>query len=520
MSSSNEPRRGARATASRRSFLCAGAALLAGGCVSSAEERPPPAPARPRIEGGRRLDGGRVVVVGGGLAGLAVAFELRRRGREVVVLEAQSRVGGRILTVRQPMPEGQRVEAGATHVVGDPDLLALAEAAGIPVEARPRPPQPARPLGQVVLRGGKRRVYPDEDHVPPDAELTAEETALGFEGRLRRFIPDAATLDPYTVRFGPQHLALDRVLAADYLREQGASPGLVAGYDQAFGVGDGLAHTSALSLVRDVANLLRERTLKGGGRFAGGSDGLPVALAAKLGDQGVIREAAVRRIVRAGAELSVTFERRGKTEVLGASRVVCAVPSPVLGEIDIAPPLPPVLRRAMAELRLTAVTRVWIVANRRVWLERGEAGTADTDTWIGRVRDETEAQSGLAGVLGLYRSGASAREMDKVFNRGDGLSGKVVMDAMERVHPGLRETTRHVLSKSWEEDECQRGAYAAFAPGQLTGYGPFAWAPVGALHFAGDHTSHRPGFMHGAVSSAKRVLGEIEADEARLSSGG
>jgi monoamine oxidase len=214
----------------------------------------------------------------------------------------------------------------------------------------------------------------------------------------------------------------------------------------------------------------------------------------------------------------VTFERRGKAEVIGASRVVCAVPPPVLRDIDIAPPLPPLLRRAMAELRLTAVTRVWVVAHRRVWLERGEAGTADTDTWLGRVRDETEGQPGPAGVLGLYRSGAAAREMDRVLSRDDGSRGNAVIDAMDRVHPGLRASTRNVLRKSWHEDPFQRGAYAGFAPGQLTGYGPFAWAPIGALHFAGDHTSHRPGFMHGAVSSAKRVMEEIEAGQARLSS--
>jgi monoamine oxidase len=29
------------------------------------------------------------------------------------------------------------------------------------------------------------------------------------------------------------------------------------------------------------------------------------------------------------------------------------------------------------------------------------------------------------------------------------------------------------------------------------------------VHFAGDGTSHRPGFMHGAVASAKRVVAEI-----------
>ncbi len=58
-----------------------------------------------------------VAVVGAGVAGLAAARELRRRGLTVVVLEARDRVGGRILTHRDPrlpLP----VELGAEFVHG------------------------------------------------------------------------------------------------------------------------------------------------------------------------------------------------------------------------------------------------------------------------------------------------------------------------------------------------------------------------------------------------------------------
>ena len=41
----------------------------------------------------------RVVVVGAGIAGLAAASSLRRAGVETVILEARSRIGGRLHTV-------------------------------------------------------------------------------------------------------------------------------------------------------------------------------------------------------------------------------------------------------------------------------------------------------------------------------------------------------------------------------------------------------------------------------------
>ena len=44
--------------------------------------------------------GKRVVVLGAGIAGLVAAIELRKAGYAVTVLEAQNRVGGRVLTMR------------------------------------------------------------------------------------------------------------------------------------------------------------------------------------------------------------------------------------------------------------------------------------------------------------------------------------------------------------------------------------------------------------------------------------
>src|SRR5438067_11638037 len=66
------------------------------------------------------------IVIGAGVAGLAAARELKKRGFEVVVLEARDRVGGRVHTVRLPgWP--LRLEAGAEFLHGRPrSLLPLA----------------------------------------------------------------------------------------------------------------------------------------------------------------------------------------------------------------------------------------------------------------------------------------------------------------------------------------------------------------------------------------------------------
>src|SRR5207253_3414484 len=58
----------------------------------------------------------KVVVIGAGMAGLVAAYELLRAGHDPVILEARSRVGGRIETMREPFSHGLYAEAGAMRI--------------------------------------------------------------------------------------------------------------------------------------------------------------------------------------------------------------------------------------------------------------------------------------------------------------------------------------------------------------------------------------------------------------------
>ena len=60
------------------------------------------------------LDRARVVVAGGGLAGLTAAFELSRRGARVHLVDARSRLGGRVHTLRDA--DGIHAEAGGEFI--------------------------------------------------------------------------------------------------------------------------------------------------------------------------------------------------------------------------------------------------------------------------------------------------------------------------------------------------------------------------------------------------------------------
>src|SRR5437868_4128501 len=55
----------------------------------------------------------KVIVAGGGIAGLCCAYELMQRGHDVTVLEASGRAGGHVLTAHDPFADGLYADLGA-----------------------------------------------------------------------------------------------------------------------------------------------------------------------------------------------------------------------------------------------------------------------------------------------------------------------------------------------------------------------------------------------------------------------
>ena len=64
----------------------------------------------------------KVLVLGAGMAGLVAAYELSKLGHDVTVLEARTRPGGRVHTLRDPFSDGLYAEAGAARIPDNHDL--------------------------------------------------------------------------------------------------------------------------------------------------------------------------------------------------------------------------------------------------------------------------------------------------------------------------------------------------------------------------------------------------------------
>jgi monoamine oxidase len=112
--------------------------------------------------------GTRVLVIGAGFAGLASAFELQGMGYDVEVLEARSRVGGRVLTFRDWIP-GKLVEGGA-ELIGSNHLTWLRYAAHFGLSYRDTTdwPEGSAPLllgDKLLTEAEKRQVFEELDRL-------------------------------------------------------------------------------------------------------------------------------------------------------------------------------------------------------------------------------------------------------------------------------------------------------------------------------------------------------------------
>lgn len=64
----------------------------------------------------------KIVIIGAGMAGLVAGYELSRLGHEITILEARTRPGGRVQTLREPFADGLFAEAGAARIPENHDL--------------------------------------------------------------------------------------------------------------------------------------------------------------------------------------------------------------------------------------------------------------------------------------------------------------------------------------------------------------------------------------------------------------
>jgi monoamine oxidase len=444
----------------------------------------------------RAIEDSPTVIVGAGLAGLRAAELLRAAGLPVVVLEAQGRPGGRVLTVRTPFDDGLHAEAGANRIAGAHRAVLRA------VRRHRLPLVPIQPPGSAVTAIDRRPAATLEDQrawtldlKPGERGLTPSMLFEHYVGQLPADLSDPAAPASALSRWQ----AFDRVTWPEWLASRGASRDAV----KLMTVGADPAQVSALYVIRQYA-LLRSSTQRY--KIAGGMDRLPTAMARALGD--IVRyNAPVVRVERRASGFRVDYREGSAVRSTIAARIIFAVPGGTMRQIEVRPGLSAAKQRAFDRLSYYPAVRFMLQAKRRFWQSAGLSGSARTDrateTW-----DATFDLPGSRGILGATTGGELDRRLQGMTPEASVAFG---VDLVADAFPAIRSEFEKGAVYRWSTDPWARGAFVMYRPGQMTGLLPQLAASENGMHFAGEHSSPWTGWMEGALESGERAAREVLA---------
>jgi monoamine oxidase len=274
-----EARRDARLNTTRRGLIAGAAATGAGALL-------PATAAAKRRKRHRKVD---VVVVGAGFAGLTAARKLAAAGKEVCVLEARDRVGGR--TLNHKVQKGVIAELGGEYVGPTQDrVLALAKAVGVKTF------KTYNEGDNVLILGGRTSRY-------------AATPGLSDDPGFQEFTIKGLQLDPMSEEVpvdapwkAPRAAEWDAISLAQWGEQTLTLPGaktlLTIATEPLWGVEPRevsllytLAYIASAGNEKEKGSILRLLTTPGGAqesRFVGGSQRIPQLVANQLGSRVVL----------------------------------------------------------------------------------------------------------------------------------------------------------------------------------------------------------------------------------------
>ena len=497
-------------------FGMVGPSSLVMGALNSWDLMGAPAGPRPVLEG--MQPDTRVIVLGAGMSGLVVGYELGKLGYDYRILEARERVGGLMWTVRRgdshteldggerqvcQFDEGQYFNAGAWRIPNaDKGVLDYCAELGVPLELfvnscdanylyEEDPERGPLSRQRVRLREAKADLWGSTTELLAKAlDQGQVDVALSDEDkeRLVEFLVSAGCLD-----------------SADYVYRPPALRGSEGRYD-----------LSAL-LQSGFGNRVRSLVRITGGpdpvfQPIGGMQKIPDAFRRAMSDK-IRMGSEVRSITQTEDAVRVVYSdtATGQEHEETADYCVCCLPMSVLTMIDIN--LSAETAAAVAESSHSGIAKMGLQMKRRFWEEDdGIFGghLFGSNLEVGEFSYPSNDYLTEKGILlGFYANGSTADLVDKPTR--DRIEH--VLTQAGKVHPQMREEFENAYCVWWEKVRYSHGAYARQpteeAMAQLS-------KADGRIYFGSAGVSTRPAWIEGAIVAAWR---SVESIHERVSQG-
>lgn len=440
-----------------------------------------------------------VVVVGAGVAGLVAARRLAERGRDVLVVEARDRVGGRTLTREFG---GTAVDLGG-HWVGPTQKRILALLAELRL-----PTEPQFHTGRKVLDVADRRsTYKGAIPSASVATLVEFQVAMMALDRLTRSVdpahprahPRAAELDAVTVEYWKQR----------WLRTRAGQAIFDAAIASIFGT-----HPREMSMLFFAAycaaggGLLQLAEIDGAAQqdgIVGGAQRVSQRLASALGERVWLNEP-VRVVEQSEGAVVVTC---GEGKQLRARRAVLALPPTLLSSIEFRPLLTPERIALAQRMPMGSAMKIFARYRTAFWRDEGLSGEAVSDGMIQTVFDASAHDGSGPGLLVCFVFGANARSWRARTQEDRFAAARLHLARLFGPKAGRPE---ELLEFCWNDERYSGGGpVAVLGAGAALEWSEILRKPEGLLHWAGTETALRwTGYLDGAVESGERAASEVD----------
>lgn len=459
-----------------------------------------------------------VTVLGGGPSGLCAAYELGKAGYQVTVLEARTRPGGRVWSVRGGTEE--------TDLNGETQKCTFADGYFFNMGATRIPQEHltldyARELGVAIQPFGNQNGNTKVNYASPTplsgqsiSYRQAKADTFGYVSELLTKASARGALDD--VLSADDKAALAHFLSSfGDLSSDGRYVGSTrAGYTVEPGAGTDYGTQRTPNGMSDVIRAGLGRNFEFDYEYdqamlmftpVGGMDRIHYAFRDKLGDR-----------IRFGAEVTsmrntptgttVTYTQGGQPQTVTSDYLICTIPPHLVGRLDND--LPANVLAALPAARPTSSGKLGIEYSRRWWEtdERIYGGASNTDKDIAQIMfpyDHFHSDRGV--IVGYYNTGKRHQAFESLTHR-----QRLAKALAEGAAIHGDKYTKDVVSSfsgSWRRTRYSESAWATWK--QTSPEYRLLQQPVGRIYFAGDHLSNAIAWQHGAFLSARAVATEV-----------